>query len=61
MKMAIICGSMVMNFQHLGGRFRYFLFFLLVGGEGEVQGDGRGGRGLLKIPRGGGVSHEGGG
>ena len=40
---------------NLGGRFGYFLFFLLGGGEGEVQGDReRGGVGfLLKIPLGG--------
>ena len=46
----------------LGGRFGYFLFFLLGGGEGGSEAPGRGGGRLflLKIPRGGGVSQEGG-
>ena len=46
----------------LGGRFGYFLFFLLGGGEGGVQGDREwGGVGfLLKVPGGGGgFSQEG--
>ena len=39
----------------LGGRFGYFLFSLLGGGEGGVQGDREGvGRFLVENPRGGG-------
>ena len=46
--------------RFLGGRFGYFLFFLLRGGEGGVRGDREGGGVgfLLKIP-GGGVSQRG--
>ena len=42
--------------SHLGGRFGYFLFFLLGEGEGGVRGVGRdgGGRFLLKSQEGGG-------
>ena len=49
-------------FSFLGGRFEYFLFFLLAGGKGGVRGD-RGGGGcfLLKIPGGGGSPRRGGG
>ena len=49
--------------QHcLGGRFGYFLFFLLRGEEGGVRGEREGGGSAfsLKIPGGGGVPGEGG-
>ena len=50
-------------FTALGGRFGYFLFFLLGGGEGGVQGAGRGGREIFygKSQEAGGVSRVGGG
>ena len=47
--------------EFLGGRFGYFLFFLLGEGEGGVRGARRGVGGigsLLKIPGGGGVFQE---
>ena len=45
----------------LGGRFGYFLFFLLWEGEGGVRGAGRQGGSvfLLKIPGGGGSPEDG--
>ena len=49
------------NFILLGGRFGYFLFFLLGGGEGRVRGAGKGGgRFFIEYPRRGGVSWAGG-
>ena len=55
----------ILKSPHLGGRFGYFLFFLLGEGEGRVRGaEGWGVGGvdfLLKIPKGGGVGSPGGG
>ena len=46
---------------HLGGRFGYFIFFLLRGGKGGVQGDREGGRSqfFIENPMRGGFSQEG--
>ena len=47
-------------FSKLGGRFGYFLFFLVGAGEGGVRGAGRRRVTIfLKIPGGGGVSRAG--
>ena len=56
---AIFLWKTLRNFPKLGGRFEYFLFFLLGGVQnaGREEADGF----LSKIPRGGGVSWAGGG
>ena len=57
--LSTVAGSPCSTF-HLGGRFGYFLFFLLRKGQGGVRGTGRGGcRFNLKIPGGGGGLQEG--
>ena len=60
-KIMLLKKTCQLDAPNLGGRFGYFLLFLLVEGEGESEAPGGGGFGffLWKIPGGGGVSKTG--